>query len=176
MPPSEVEYTAIESNVKERAGSMRTIKFVVVLGATLLPAACGGGPEPPPMKAVADVKQLMNAMIDPAADELWEKSGYIITAAGIQERRPQNDEEWEQARHHAITITESANLLMIAPRAKDGDVWMKQAQELMDQGQAIWRAADAKDVDKLFTVGGDLYESCVHCHEKYIDAIVNANK
>src|SRR5262245_60328147 len=152
---------------------MRTILAASVLGAAFAAAACGGAPEPPPFKAVADVKQLMQAMIDPAADGLWDKSGWIVTAAGVEARRPANDEEWLAARNHAITITEAANLLMIAPRAKDGDVWMKQSQELMTQGQAMWRAAEARDVDKLFTVGGDLYEACVTCHEKYIDAIAN---
>jgi len=131
---------------------------------------CGAGPEAPPYKPVADVKQLMQAMVDPAADALWEKSGYIVTTAGTQKRQPKNDEEWAALRNHAITITESANLLMMPPRAKDGGLWIKDAQELRAQGEAMWRAADAKDVDQLFTVGTALYEACVSCHERYVDA------
>ncbi len=88
---------------------MRTIVPLAVLGAVLADAGCGGGPEPPPFKPVADVKQVMQAMIDPAADELWNKSGYIITTKGTEERRPKNDQEWTEARNHAITLTEGAN-------------------------------------------------------------------
>jgi hypothetical protein len=40
----------------------------------------------------------------------------------------------------------------------------------------MWRAADAKDVDKLFSVGSDLYEACVYCHERYVDASTDANR
>jgi mono/diheme cytochrome c family protein len=43
-------------------------------------------------------------------------------------------------------------------------------------GAAAIRAADAKNADRLFTIGGDIYESCSACHQKYLDAIVNANK
>ena len=38
------------------------------------------------------------------------------------------------------------------------------------------RAADAKNADDLFTIGGDIYEACSNCHQKYLEAIVNANK
>ena len=54
--------------------------------------------------------------------------------------------------------------------------WMKRSQEMMDTGLAAWKAADAKNVDQLFTVGGDVYEACSKCHQQYMDAIKNANK
>ena len=142
--------------------------------ASLLAAGCAGAPEPPPYRAVADVKQLMNAMVDPQADEIWDKSGWIVTATGVEERRPKNDEEWLAVMHHAVAVTEAGNLLMMAPRAKDGNLWMKYAQELTDAGQKVWRAAEAKDVQQLFDTGGVLYEACLHCHGEYIDAIKNA--
>ena len=150
--------------------------WLVTLGSIFALAGCGGGPQPPPYKAVADVKLLMQAVIDPAADELWEATGWIITAAGTEQRKPKNEEEWTVVRNQAVALTEAGNLLMMAPRAKDGDVWMKQAQDMMTTGEAAWRAAEARDWDKLFTVGGDIYESCSNCHQKYLDAIVNANK
>jgi hypothetical protein len=154
---------------------MRTMLWCVTI-ASLAGAACAGGPEPPPFKPIADVKQLMEAVIDPSADELWDATGWIITAAGEEERRPKNDEEWAAVRHHAIALAEAGNLLMMPPRAKDGDVWMKRSQEMIDTAEAAWRAAEAKDVQKLFDTGGLVYEACSHCHEDYIDAIKNANK
>ena len=146
--------------------------WLAVCGA-LLSSSCAGAPEPPPYRAVADVKQLMNSMIDPQADEIWDATGWIITSAGEEERRPKNDEEWLAVMNHAVTVTEAGNLLMMAPRAKDGDAWMKRSQELIDAGQQVWRAAESKDVQKLFDTGGVLYEACLHCHGEYIDAIKN---
>ena len=146
--------------------------WLAVCGA-LLSSGCVGAPEPPPYRAVADVKQLMNSMIDPQADEIWDATGWIITSAGEEERRPKNDEEWLAVMNHAVTVTEAGNLLMMAPRAKDGDAWMKRSQELIDAGQQVWRAAESKDVQKLFDTGGVLYEACLHCHGEYIDAIKN---
>jgi hypothetical protein len=120
------------------------------------------------------VKQLMNSMIDPQADEIWDATGWIITAAGEEQRMPKNDEEWLAVMHHAVTVTEAGNLLMMVPRAKDDGEWMKRSQELIEAGQKVWRAAESKDVQKLFDTGGELYEACLHCHGEYIDEIKNA--
>lgn len=153
---------------------MRPISVIVILGASVC-LGCGG-PEPPPFKPIADVKQLMLGVIDPSADVIWEATGTIISASGTEERRPKNQDEWDAVRNAAIALTESGNLLMMTPRAKDGDVWMKRSQEMIDTGIAAWKAAEAKNVDQLFTVGGDVYEACSHCHQDYVDAIKNANR
>ena len=154
---------------------MRTTLWLVAAGAALL-SGCTSGPPPPPFKPIADVKQLMQGPIDPSADAIWDATGWIDTAAGTEERRPKNQAEWDAVRNSAITLTEAGNLLMMAPRAKDGGEWMKRSQELIDTGFAAWKAAEAKNVDALFTVGGDIYEACSHCHQEYMDAIKNANK
>jgi hypothetical protein len=154
---------------------MRPTLLIAIL-ATGASFACSGGPQPPPLKPIADIKQLMQAAIDPAADVIWEATGSITDANGTVNRRPKNDEEWAVVRNSAIVLTESANLLMMLPRAKDGDEWMKRSQEMMDTGLAAWKAADAKNVDLLFTVGGDVYEACSRCHQQYMDAIKNANR
>lgn len=151
-----------------------TLSIAILAAAGCL--ACSSGPSAPPFKPVADIKQLMQAAIDPAADVIWEATGSITDANGTVNRRPKNDEEWAIVRNSAIVLTESANLLMMSPRAKDGDEWMKRSQEMMDTGLAAWKAADAKNVDQLFTVGGDVYEACSKCHQQYMDAIKNANK
>jgi hypothetical protein len=153
---------------------MRTRTAVWVLG-VLLCAACGG-PQPPPFKPMADVKQLMQGAIDPSADVIWEATGTIVSKSGVENRQPKNQQEWDAVRNSAIVLTESGNLLMMAPRAKDGDLWMKRSQEMIDAGMAAWRAAEARNVDQLFTVGGDIYEACSHCHQDYMEAIKNANQ
>ena len=132
--------------------SRRTRVSLITVGVVFL-VGCTSAPPPPPFKAIADVKQLMQGTIDPNADAIW-----------------------DAVRNSAITLTEAGNLLMMAPRAKDGGEWMKRSQEMIDTGFAAWKAADAKNADMLFTVGGDVYEACSHCHQQYMDAIKNANK
>lgn len=139
-------------------------------------AGCGNDPAPPPFKPVADTKLLMQALVDPTADEIWDSVRTIITDKGSEEIRPRTNAEWDAVRNHAVALAESGNLLMMVPRAKDGGEWMKRAQELVDTSERAIRAAEAKNAEQLFTVGGEIYESCSNCHQKYMDAIVNANK
>ena len=151
--------------------SIRLVGVVAALGFSF---ACGAAP--PPFKPTADTKLLMQAVVDPNADVIWESVKTIITSRGTEEIRPRTDAEWTAVRNSAITLAESGNLLMMVPRAKDGGEWMTRAQELIDTSQAAIRATEAKNADRLFTIGGDIYDACSHCHEKYMDAIVNANK
>jgi hypothetical protein len=153
---------------------MRKNIAVIGLGASLF-VSCGGA-APPPFKPVADNKLLMQSVVDPSADLVWDAVKTIITRDKTEEIRPHTTEEWLAVRNAAVALTESGNLLMMAPRAKDGDEWMKRSQELINTGEAAIRAADSKDADRLFTVGGDIYEACSNCHRQYMEAIVNANK
>jgi hypothetical protein len=132
-----------------------------VLGFT----ACG--PAPPPFKPVTDVKGLMQGVVDPAADGVWQSVAVIFTKGNVEERRPHTDQEWATVRGQAMTLAEAGNLLMIAPRAKDGGDWMKFAQDLVDTSAAALRATEAKDADRLLDVGGTIDDACERCHKKY---------
>ncbi len=154
---------------------MRPARLLPLLTAAVLITACGGS-EPPPFKPVVDTKLLMQAVIDPNADIVWDAVKWIDTVQGSEEIRPRTEEQWAAVRNAAVTVAESGNLLMMAPRAKDGDAWMKMAQQMIDTGQEAIKAADAKNADRLFTVGGEIYDACSACHAKYMEAIVNANK
>lgn len=131
--------------------------------------ACGacGGPQPPPYKPVADVKQLMQGIVDPASDVVWESVATIFTKEGTEERRPRTKEEWDNVRNHALMLAEAGNLLMMPPRAKDGGEWMKRSQELVETATIALRAAEAKNVDQLLNIGGVIDEACENCHKKY---------
>ena len=140
--------------------------LVGVCGA-LLSINCAGAPDPPPFRAVADVKALMNSLIDPQADRIWDNSGWIVTADGVEERKPKNDEEWVALLHNAVAVTEAGNLLMMAPRARDTGNWIKSAQALVEGGSYALRAAQARNPDMLFDAGAVLYEACNACHRQY---------
>jgi hypothetical protein len=109
----------------------------------------------------------MQAVVDPSADVVWESVATIFTKDHVEERRPRTKEEWDHVRCHAMILAESGNLLMMVPRAKDGDQWMKMAQALVDTAAVALRAADAKDADGLLNVGGQIDETCETCHKKY---------
>jgi hypothetical protein len=150
-------------------------KIISVMGVCALLVGCGG-PASPPFKPVVDTKLLMQAVVDPNADAIWDAVKSIDTKEGSEEIRPKNEEQWTAVRNAAITVAEAGNLLMLVPRAKDGGEWMKRAQDMVNTGEEAIRAAEAKNADRLFTVGGDIYESCSNCHRQYMEAIVNANK
>jgi len=152
-----------------------------LLGLSLAPlsvlvvAACGV-PEPPPYKPFADNKLLMKAVMEPAADLIWASVGTILDKSGTTEIRPGSTEEWLAVRNAAVTVTESGNLMMMVPRAKDGGEWMRLSTAMIDKGSEIVQAADAKNPEKIFTLGGELFDICTNCHSKYKPAVLNTNQ
>jgi hypothetical protein len=135
--------------------------------AALLLVGCSAPPSPPPFRPVEDNKLLMNAVLDPAADVIWGSVGTIITAESTVERAPATDEEWAAVRNSAVVVTESGNLLMMGNRAKDHDEWMRLSQALIDVGTRTIKAAEARDKQAIFDLGGDIYAVCTNCHSKY---------
>lgn len=154
---------------------MRTMGLLVVAGACGL-AACRGATQPPPFKPVADVKTLMHTVVDPSADVIWGAVSTTETKDGVVEKFPKTDEEWALVTNAAYTVTEAGNLLMIGDRPKDREQWMKLSRDLIEVGQRAIKAAESRNKDAIFDVGGDLYGACSNCHQKYLVAIVEANK
>jgi hypothetical protein len=132
---------------------------------------CSQPAPPPPFKAVVDTKTLMDAVIEKQANIVWESVGTFITAEGIDERRPQTEQEWKNVKDAAVTITESANLLLIPARLQGGDQWLQFTKELIAQGERMIAAAEKKSPDDVFNVGADLYDACVNCHTNYMPGV-----
>jgi len=144
------------------------IRVLSVVAALMV--ACNSedvGPSSPPFTPVADVKQIMEMVIDPAAEVVWESVGFVITADGEQEVLPRNDAEWAVVRNSAMILAESGNLLMIGVRAKGEGPWMIMSRSLIEAGKATLEAVEAKDVDAVFAVGERLYNACETCHVLY---------
>ena len=135
----------------------------------LLVAGCapGSGPADEPYRLTVGDKTLMNSVLEPNADIVWDAVGTVMTLEGTEEMRPETDEEWDQVRWSAITIAEAANLLMLPERAHDQDEWILWSLDLVDAGAAAMRATDARDVEALFNAGAEIYEACRGCHENY---------
>src|SRR5262245_42305748 len=118
-------------------------KILPVIGVCVPLVSCGG-PAPPPFKPVVDTKVPMQAVVDPNADAIWDAVKSIDTSKGSQEIRPKTEEEWTAVRNAAVTVAEAGNLLMLVPRAKNGDDWMQLAQQMVNTGEEAIRAARQK--------------------------------
>jgi hypothetical protein len=133
-------------------------------GVTPAEQAGASGPE---YHQVADVKQLMNWILDPSSDVIWGAVGTVIDEQGEKEHAPETDEQWIAVRDAAAIIAESGNLLLMPGRARDQDDWAKHSHALTKAAQEALAAAEAKDTASLFTAGGDIYLVCTACHEQY---------
>jgi hypothetical protein len=124
-------------------------------------------PAMPPFQSAANMKDLMLNVLDPAADGIWDAVGTVMTVEGTFEKAPSNDDEWAVVKMNAIQLAESGNLLMLPARTGGSADWVKHAQDLTTQSLRALKAAEAKDKDALFTIGGDIYDVCTNCHKQF---------
>jgi len=143
------------------------LAVLCLVGVAPMVAGCGGATAPPPFRHVADVKQLMQSVVEPAADEYWDGVGTIIDHTGVTEIRPETNEDWDALVNHAYVIAESGNLLMLGPRPKDGGQWMQMSRALVDVGEKAVRAAQSHSPQAVFDVGAEIYDVCTACHATY---------
>jgi hypothetical protein len=141
---------------------MRLLGLFLLAGAALAqapstPASSNQAPQPPFLKSVGTMSEIMIDIIFPTSNEVF----YV-------NREPNKTEkDWEDLRNNSLMLAESANLLMAENRAKDKDRWMKDAQLLWEVGNKAFKAAKAKDLEGLKALNDDLYEACQSCHEHY---------
>ena len=151
------------------------MRLILIAACVSVLTACSSAPPPPPFRPVADLKQLMQSVVEPAADEYWDAVGWIEDAGGTHEIAPTTTEEWDAVRNHAYAIAESGNLMMLGNRAKDGGEWMQQAAALIEAGQQAIRAAESRDKQAVFDAGAVVYDACTACHAKYALEIQRPN-
>ncbi len=83
--------------------------------------------------------------------------------------------KWQAVENAGLAMSEAANLLSIPGRkcANGRDVpirnadWPKLVQGLRDAGLAAYKAAQAKDQDKILEAADVITTACANCHEKY---------
>ena len=144
---------------------LRWIPFsALVLGCS---AVTPPGPAAPPFNTAVNVKELMAWIVDPSVDVIWESVGTIYTETGTKELAPRTDEQWDAVRNSAAIVAESGNLLMMDGRARDRGPWVSFARALTDAANGARKAAEAKDIEALFTAGENLYNVCSSCHQRY---------
>ena len=149
------------------------VRLVAAIAVASMGVGCG--PTPPPLRHVADVKQLMRSVTEPAADVYWDGVGTIIDQTGVTEIKPEMDEDWDALVNSAYVIAESGNLLMLGARPKDGGEWMQMSRALVDVGEKAIRAAERHDTKAVFDVGAEVYDVCTTCHAKYANELARPN-
>jgi len=145
-------------------------------------------------RLTATIQDLMDGIIDPSADVLWDSVAYIATPKGVEDRQPRTDEEWKTVRNSAITLIEAANLLSMPGRSVAAvhepadsppaagelshaeiqqridathDGFTQFARNLQDAGLKALAAINAKNAQGLMDAGGTIDEACEACHVTY---------
>lgn len=156
-----------------------TRSSAVSFALALLFMACNDAPPRAPaldqIEPVADVRQLMASILEPAADVYWDAVGSVVDSTGTKEFAPKTDAEWAAVRNSAFVLAESGNLLMLPPRARDNGEWIAFSRNLIAQAKKAIAAADARDPKAVFDVGAEVYDACTQCHAKYAVEQVRPN-
>src|SRR5262249_46817679 len=108
---------------------------------------------------VASVKQIMNAIVMPNANVIYNAVGTVMTGANVEEIAPKNDKEWAAVGDSAAAIVESGNMLLVGDRLVDKREWLSFTQRFIAAGKAALAAANEKKPDGVFAAGGDLNET-----------------
>ena len=186
-----------------RRSMHRTLAIIAVAAAAL--AGCGGPiandtdseseqPNAPSIRVFASIQELMEGIVDPNADAVWDAVGVTLTPDGSVEHRPQSDEEWRQLRLHAVALVEATNLLMMAGRrivpdggkiADEGEegvlstveaenlfktqnaAFVQMAAALHDVAEKMVTAIDSRRTDEILEVGETLDQVCESCHTTF---------
>ena len=159
---------------------MRTVQWLFIVSAALFVSGIGfviagartaraATPvaEAPVTTPVASIKQIMNGIVMPDAYVIYNAVATKVSAKGVEEIAPKNDEEWAVIGNAAAASVESGNLLLMGDRALDKGDWVKMTREYMDAATRALKAADAKDKDGIVAAGGDLNTTCDNCHARY---------
>ena len=172
---------------------MRTFVWLFSVGVSIfLMAACRARESQPEYRPTATIKDIMDSIVDPSADLLFDSVATIVTKAGTEERAPHTDEEWRDVRRSAVRVIEGTNLLIMPGRhvAKPGEksenpgielgpeeieavidkdrvAWTTFAHGLHDAATEALRGIETKDAQALSNAGEKIDAACENCHLKY---------
>jgi hypothetical protein len=161
-------------------------------------------PAPAPASAPVDaaltpilsVKELMEHVIDPTADWIFDAAVVDVNTNGVKTMVPVTDEDWLKVERGALLLAESSNLLkMTRPMVPQGTsaaarapgepapelspaqieakikadpaVWNRHADELRTVAVASLAPIRAHNTDALFQIGADIDRACESCHLEF---------
>jgi hypothetical protein len=199
--PGHLEVIRIETKMKVRTRALLQLILspaAIVSLAACSPEATRAAPDavPAPVqqyRLAATIHDLMEGIVDPSADALWDSVAFISTASGTEDRQPRTDQQWKDVRTSAITLIEAANLLSMPGRRVAADspdsvpvgvgelshdemqqrigatheAFAQFARNLQDAGLKALAAIDARNAQGLMDAGGTIDEACEACHVVY---------
>ena len=140
------------------------------------------------------VKELMEHIIDPTSDWIFDAAVIEISHKGISETKPLSDDDWLKVERGGWVLAESTNLLKIPRRMvpvedegkphqpgepelppeqiqakieKDRALWYKYADGLKGAALEAVRVAKTRDLEGLYKVGDQVDKACEACHLEY---------
>ena len=119
--------------------------------------------------ATGSTYQMMTSYLEPAADKIWGSAGLIITEDGEVDLRPTTEEGWLNVINAATVVAEGGNLLLINGYSPNEADWDAYSKGLTSAALKARRAAEIQDADALFDAGGEIYNVCRACHNRYIE-------
>ena len=166
---------------------MRVVSGIVLL---MLVAGQAGaaGPEPQTVQAI------MDTVVDPSADSLWEAAGTVVSAKGAKAHRPHTAKQWAEARKLALQVVDGAKLLQIrrpvggdghwrladastpgirsaaqieADIARDPRRFYAAAARLQSTAQDAADALGRRDIGAFLDAGARIDAACEACHAAY---------
>jgi hypothetical protein len=134
----------------------------------------------------ADLNQLMRGVLYPAANVVFsaqaDNPGEITFVPGHDPSMSTDPLTstfggWQAVENAALALAESANLLTIpgrscsngAPAPTKDPAWGAFVQEVRDSSMKAYRAAQARDQDKMIELSETLSRACSGCHRKWRD-------
>lgn len=167
---------------------------VLLLGCSQPPAVEPAAAEAPSYTPVLSVKELMEHIVDPIADWIFDAAVIDVSEKGTVETKPLTDEDWLKVERGALILAESANLLKM-PRTmvpagdkslntapggpeltpaeieakvkQDPAAWNKHADGLRAAALESLKIIKSRDAEGLFTVGDKIDKACEACHLEY---------
>jgi hypothetical protein len=88
--------------------------------------------------------------------------------------------KWEAVENASLALAEASSLITLSGRkCSNGRAvpianpdWAKLAQNVRTAGLLAFKAAQAKDQDKIVDAAGAITEACANCHDKYREVAV----
>ena len=175
---------------------MRICYWILIVSLLVIGTACSSKAPTPPaapdLLKLATIKDIMDSMVEPSGDFVFESVQEIADEHGISEKAPQTNAEWESVRRHLFVLLEAPNLLTMEGRKAarpedkskypqiengpeeiqklldaDRPSFIRRARRLQDAAALAMKAVDAKDKGALFHAIGDIDKACENCHLHY---------
>jgi hypothetical protein len=175
-----------------RIYSKLLLSVLLVIGSACTKEQPSQGPVEPELIRTSTIKDIMDSMIDPSGDFIFEAVQEISDEQGYRQIAPQTDEEWQEVTRRGTILLEAPNLLVMSGRKValpgeksanpeielqpeeiqkliDGDrtSFINRARTLQDAAMMVVKAAEVKDKDALFAAAEKIDHACENCHLQY---------